>query len=429
MIASLRRRAKAVEWAEAPMLGRRLTVLRKFELRESRDCEMPFTVGWLRPTILLPASAGTWEPERRQAVFLHELAHVKRWDWALQIIGRFSLAVYWWNPLVWIAWREFLKERELAADDVVLSMGARPSEYATHLVAIAGQLPLQRSMEWAAVAMVSESQLERRVAAILAEDRDRRPIRKLMAVGGLLVAFAAAFPLAAVQAGADNARDKDLDQQSAAAFLLDEGKAALAAGRFEQADLVFQKVEIEDARQSAAARMWRAISQEKQNNQTAAAELFKGALAAAPPNSGLAATIMELYATDLRRLNQDDEAQKLAHVANAIWEAQERTPEAAPSHKVYRIGEEGARAPVLVSKVEPQYSDDARLAKYTGSVLLEIEIDENGMVQDPRTLRGLGLGLDEKAIEAVRQWQFKPGMIGGKPVPVAAHVEVTFQLK
>lgn len=94
---------------------------------------------------------------------------------------------------------------------------------------------------------------------------------------------------------------------------------------------------------------------------------------------------------------------------------------------VFRVGG-GVTAPVLLFKKEPEYSEEARKAKYQGTVVLYIEVDPNGKAVNPRVVRSLGLGLDEKAIDAVKQWKFKPGYKDGKPVTVAATIEVNFRL-
>ena len=94
---------------------------------------------------------------------------------------------------------------------------------------------------------------------------------------------------------------------------------------------------------------------------------------------------------------------------------------------VFRVGG-GVTAPALLYKVEPEYSEEARKAKYQGTVLLYIEVDPSGHATNIRVARSLGLGLDEKAIEAVRKWKFKPGYKDGKPVTVAATIEVNFRL-
>jgi protein TonB len=94
---------------------------------------------------------------------------------------------------------------------------------------------------------------------------------------------------------------------------------------------------------------------------------------------------------------------------------------------VFRVGG-GVTAPALLFKKEPEYSEEARKAKYQGTVLLYIEVDPSGKATNMKVVRSLGLGLDEKAMEAVRQWKFKPGYKDGKPVTVAATIEVNFRL-
>jgi periplasmic protein TonB len=93
----------------------------------------------------------------------------------------------------------------------------------------------------------------------------------------------------------------------------------------------------------------------------------------------------------------------------------------------FRIGG-GVSAPVPIFKVEPEYSEEARKAKFQGTVLLAIVVDTDGKTRDVRILRPLGMGLDEKAIEAVMKWRFRPGYKDGRPVPVQANVEVNFRL-
>jgi TonB family protein len=95
---------------------------------------------------------------------------------------------------------------------------------------------------------------------------------------------------------------------------------------------------------------------------------------------------------------------------------------------VYQIGG-GVSAPVALNSVEAEFSDEARRAKYQGVVLISMIVDANGMPQNPRVVRPLGMGLDEKALEAVRKYRFKPAMKDGKtPVPVMITVEVNFRL-
>ena len=84
--------------------------------------------------------------------------------------------------------------------------------------------------------------------------------------------------------------------------------------------------------------------------------------------------------------------------------------------------------PVLLWKTEPEYSEEARRAKYQGTVVLRIEIDQQGRPRNPKVLQSLGLGLDERAVETVLKWKFKPATQDGKPVVSIATIEVSFRL-
>jgi TonB family protein len=92
------------------------------------------------------------------------------------------------------------------------------------------------------------------------------------------------------------------------------------------------------------------------------------------------------------------------------------------------VGGHGVSAPVCTYKVEPEYSEEARKARYQGTVVLQVIVDAAGHVVNPRVIHSLGLGLDEKAMEAVMKWKFRPGYKNGKAVAVMAQVEVSFRL-
>jgi len=84
--------------------------------------------------------------------------------------------------------------------------------------------------------------------------------------------------------------------------------------------------------------------------------------------------------------------------------------------------------PTLISKTEPEYSEDARKARLQGTVLLRIDVDTNGIAKNIVIRQSLGLGLDDRAVEAVKKWRFVPGKVNGKPATVTAYVEVNFRL-
>ena len=94
---------------------------------------------------------------------------------------------------------------------------------------------------------------------------------------------------------------------------------------------------------------------------------------------------------------------------------------------VYRVGG-GVSQPTILFKVDPEYSEEARKAKYSGTVTLAVVVDADGHARDIHVVKSLGMGLDEKAVEAVQKWKFKPGMKGSQAVSVRATIEVNFRL-
>jgi len=90
--------------------------------------------------------------------------------------------------------------------------------------------------------------------------------------------------------------------------------------------------------------------------------------------------------------------------------------------------EPGGKPPTLMVKVDPVYTEEARKAKYSGTVLLNVTVDASGRPVDLRVLRSLGMGLDEKALEAVQQWKFRSAMKDGNPVASQVQVEVIFRI-
>ncbi len=159
---------------------------------------MPMTWGIWRPLILLPADADSWSVERRRDVLLHEMAHVRRQDFLTQLIARVACAVYWFNPLTWLAGSSLRAERERACDDHVLRAGAKPSAYASHLLEIARALRAAPATSLASVAMARPSQLATRLLDVLDATRRRGGVAPRVAVPAWIAAAVIVIPLAAV---------------------------------------------------------------------------------------------------------------------------------------------------------------------------------------------------------------------------------------
>jgi TonB family protein len=510
-----RTRRVAKPMPEAVSLARAL-VHDPVDILETRRGSMPMTFGWLRPAVFLPADAADWSEERRRLVLLHELAHVRRGDAATHLLARIALHLYWWNPLSWMAWREFVKERERAADDLVLATGACASDYAGHLLEIARGLQSAPAVGWAGIAMARRSQLEGRLIALLESGVNRSPSRRASAWLAALAALVITVPFAVLRAEdfsvvmpadveatirtaaaeKNHAMLEDAAQASAAflqfdlarklldaslaiqvqtagqqsveygrglvkigdlersrgnsgeaeAFytkavsvlgnrpeaarpLVDLGTAALAKREHGQALEYFQRAQAADPAHAGMATMWMAIMSAQDHPQDAES-LYRGALAVEDPESPEAATTKEVFASFLDKHGNPDEAatlrQQAADIRKALG-AHAPVVRLASTASGVRAGN-GVTPPTLRDKVEPQYSEEARLAKYQGTAVISVDIGTDGIAHNMRVVRGLGLGLDEKALQAVSQWHFNPGAKDGQPVTVTATIEINFRL-
>ncbi len=190
----------AEELAAQLGLARRVTLLRC-----TVAC-MPMTWGVIRPKVLLPRDVLDWPSDRLRAVLLHELAHVKRFDFLTQLLARFNCGLYWFNPLVWLAADRLRAERELACDDQVLRAGSRASDYAEHLLDVARSVKAGNTSSMAAVAMARPSQLGVRLVAALDAGRTRAALSPRVVASAWLSAALVVLPVAGAAPQSDPPR-------------------------------------------------------------------------------------------------------------------------------------------------------------------------------------------------------------------------------
>jgi TonB family protein len=553
----VRIRSGARAWPEAgdfPALAESLGIDGNVALLQSAPASMPMTVGIFRPAIFLPADAIHWSDERRRVVLLHELAHVRRGDVATHLMARAALSLNWWNPLAWAAWREFLKECERAADDLVLAAGARPSDYAGHLLEVARSMQSPRATAWAALAMARRAELEGRLLAILDSRVHRHQVGRGAPLAAAMAAVLLVAPFAAVRAQdqsaqvvppeldatirvANSQKNHEILEYAASAYeklqkydaaqtLLENAltirgevsgttSPAYAAGLVKLGDLELKRNQEEEAKafytkaislgdrpevagalislgigamrkepelardyfqraiatnptgpEAGSAYTWLAEMHRAEPGGAAEAETFyQKAMSVEDPKSTGEATTMHLYARLLAEQGRTTEAEVMEKQARDITQAsatafanQAVRPggvgvklrvaacpdppcaqqgyigsspaplvQATSSPDAQRVGS-GVSAPVLLYKSEPEYTQEARAAKYQGTVLVYVEVGPDGFAHNMQVVRGLGLGLDEKAVEAVGKWHFKPGSKNGVPVTVQATIEVNFRL-
>jgi TonB family protein len=196
-IASRSERLVQGKWVELAVdISRAYRLRRPVLLLTTDHPTMLVTWGTTRPKVILPTAARGWAEDRIRVVLSHELAHVRRGDWLVQIVAEALRAIYWFNPLVWMACRRLRQNSEQACDDAVLSLGIDAADYATHLVDLARVFNERRRVWLRAPSVARPSSLEGRIRAMLNAGLNRRPLTQpvrlatVSALLGLTVAIA-----------------------------------------------------------------------------------------------------------------------------------------------------------------------------------------------------------------------------------------------
>ncbi|HYE90921.1 MAG TPA: M56 family metallopeptidase, partial [Terriglobales bacterium] len=198
-LAARSRRVLDAGWlALAHELAARVGISRPLTLLRGESLALPVTWGVVYPVVLLPADADSWDDEQRRYVLVHEMAHIRRFDALTDLVGQVTLAIFWFNPLVWLAVSRMRAERERACDDYVLRAGTTPSRYASDLLAMIRSigLPERRSPAFGALAMARRSEFEGRMVAILDDEANRKPLSRGGLAGGAVAAAAVGLALA-----------------------------------------------------------------------------------------------------------------------------------------------------------------------------------------------------------------------------------------
>jgi len=211
-LSMIRRTGLPVAWhrAELSRLAAARGVSLPVELLEHEDVPGPMTFGVTRPVIVLPLDAREWSEAELRRALMHEIEHIQRGDWLMQIVARTVSALYWFHPLVWTAWRRLCLEAERSCDDAVVISEER-TDYAEQLVTLAQRMsatPVQPML-----GMANRSDLSARVTAVL-DDRLRR--------GRAGMALAAATVFAAVLVVATVAPVRAIAKAEAAAVISED---------------------------------------------------------------------------------------------------------------------------------------------------------------------------------------------------------------
>jgi TonB family protein len=395
-------------WTQlAATISREYRIQRRVRLLQSQNSSILVTWGVLRPELILPAGADVW-PEARAAIVLrHELAHIRRLDWMVQMTAQALRVIYWFNPLLWVACHRLRLESEVACDDAALSSGISGPDYAAHLLDLARALKNPHRAWSAALPMAGPSTTERRFAAMLNPALNRQALTRRALIGTTMALLGITLPVAAFRAAAQNAP------------LMLSGTVYDASGAvLPQVDLT-----LEDAQR---------VKSKASTDSSGRFEFASIGPGRYVLNASLAGFRSLRHEFELRQARDWD--QPITLQVGALQETITVTARRTPGSRISSAGSPlrvggSIRPPRKIHDVKPVYPQSMRDAGIEGVVPMEAVIGRDGTVVSVRVVSAqVHPELAIAAVDAVRQWRFDSTLLNGEPVEVVMTVSVRFRL-
>jgi TonB family protein len=393
-------------------------------LLHSEHPSLLVTWGVRRAKVLVPAGALNWAQERVAVVLSHELAHVRRGDWIVQLAAELLRVVYWFNPLVWAACRRLRRESEQACDDAVMNRGVGGTEYATHLVNIARELH-ERRVWVPAPSIARPSNLERRVRAMLDPCINRRQVSRSACLAILLALLIVVVPVTRVAVAqvfgtvAGSIVDPTNGALPGVTLVLTNTQTQAkhevrsdGAGRYEFVGLVAGDYVLE-ARLPGFA-------------------VLRGTLTVAGQSLQ---QDLKLQVGSLQETITIRASRSASEAADSTRTTAANRAQARPAPTCGTTGEGNTsiggniRPPHKLLDVRPQYPASALRAGAHGTVILDARIGTAGTVEDVKVVSTPHPDLGAAAVDAVRQWEFDPTYLNCVAVPVNMTVTANFELE
>ncbi len=403
---------------------------RRPEILITSELAMPLTCGVFKPRILLPAAAHEWSVVRRRAVLLHELAHVQRRDVAAQLCVHLIAALWWFQPLVWVLRRSLRAESELASDSLALVSGLRPSLYAEELLSIAKAIRGAGRLSSVGIGMFRDGGLELRLQAIL--DHPSASISQSRIWSAFLCMAALAVGAATVTAKSQ----QNYDQTGGSIMKRTLLSGLLAAVGISAATISGSIYDPSGAAiPNASILLYNPDTGAKQEAVSGPDGRF--ALDGTPAGEYILRVEKPGFSSLFREFNLKADAkiergltmsvgpvdQRLRIQAKGKASESPQPREAAP----LRVG--GQISPAnLIFKKPPAYPEPEKATGQQGTVEIEAVISKDGVPQEMRVLSSPNDDFSQAALDAVRQWRYRPTLLNGNPIDVVTSISIDFTL-
>jgi TonB family protein len=382
----------------------RTRLARTVRLVRSQSISAPATAGMLRPVILIPA-ATQLSTDELETILTHECAHIARHDNLLGFIESIAGCALWFHPLVWIARHILDAAREEACDAVVVASG----DSDTYINALRKVCEAAIGPRVAAVSCIVSNTIRERMEAImifgtrrLLNHRDViTVVLALLTVTTLGIGVARALPAGGGETSKYKVdvtltRDASPDVFNFAVTVSDRNSGVV----------------VSTANLRGSVEQWSMATSEMTSKKSGHHTTLVRAIGHADGTAEVETTV-------------DQEPAIVARIV-AKSEARSSNTVGISSDLPLHVGGD-VKPPVIINRVEPIYPALAKESKISGVVIVELVVDHTGVVKDARILKPLPFGLDQAALDAVKQWTFRPATLNGNAVDVIFTITINFR--
>jgi TonB family protein len=415
-------------------MAARIGVTQRLRLVESALVEVPSVIGFVRPAIIVPVSVlANLPPAQLEAILAHELAHIRRGDYLMNLLQCVVEVLLFYHPAVWWVSKQIRVEREHCCDDVAAALSDRV-EYAHALVSLETLRAEIPALAMGATGGDLLGRIRRLVDPAPMPPRSSGWVAMTAVLTVLAVAaFGQIHGMAAGSQGPARLAATVVDPQGGVV-----PGVRVTIQRSDVTGSVETPVEIRTTLTDASGQFQFADLAPGEYALTASIPGFKSAklrvaLAANESVNGTLrlelGTLSEMITVRGEFVAAAAPVEPTATQATAADLEAARVLSAALSPPIERTGAirvgGSIKEPKKIRDVKPAYPEMAMAAGVQGIVILEALIEQDGSVGDVRVLRSIAL-LDQAAVEAVRQWRFTPTLLNGQPVEVLMTVTVNF---
>ncbi|HXH94069.1 MAG TPA: TonB family protein, partial [Thermoanaerobaculia bacterium] len=393
---------------ELAALGRaisRARLERPVRLVRSESISAPATAGMLRPVILIPAATHLAADEL-ETILTHECAHVARRDNLLGLVESIAGCALWFHPLVWIARRILDGTREEACDAVVIAS----SDSGTYINALRKVCEAAIGPRVAAVSCIVSNTIHERMEAIM-----RFGSRRLLNHRAVIAVVLALLTATTLGIGVARALPSGGSPDS-------KYKVDVTLTRDVSSDVFNFAVTVSDrasgvvvstANLRSRVEQWSTATSEMTSKKSGHHTAVVRAIGHADGTAEVETTV-------------DQEPAIVARIAAKSEAARSSNAVGVSGDSPLRVGGD-VKPPVIINRVEPIYPALAKASRISGVVILEVVIDHTGVVKDARIVKPLPFGLDQAALDAVKQWTFRPATLNGTAVDVLFNLTINFR--